>query len=283
MSKFKEIRETLGKDLTEIANDTKIRTSYLKAIEERDFKHLPVEVYTRAYIKEYARYLGVDPNETIIEYENYLTAKRNSKVPIETRPLHSEKPIDRLTNSLKKSYESNKLTINYIPFSLVKLALIVLIMTLSGYLLLTYQSKYHGINEVGEYKPPAIVVKAKEDINVSPQGKENLSEDSKQEGQVIALNKDDKSTKDIAQTFKHNLSIVAIEKVWLQIIIDNKEKKDLTLNAGQQLHYKANESFKLLIGNAGGIKIQFNNKLLENLGDSGKVIKITLPEQSSDT
>ncbi len=80
MSKLlKKQREDLGKNIKEIAANTRIKKSCLQSIEDEDYEKLPPEVYTRGYIKEYAKYLGL-PTETILEpYEKYLEMQGEAK------------------------------------------------------------------------------------------------------------------------------------------------------------------------------------------------------------
>ncbi len=86
-SVMKERREQLGKDISEIANITRIKGSYLRAIEEEDYVKLPVEVYTRGYIKEYAEFLGIPADLALNPYEKYMESKGAPK-----GKEHSEKP-----------------------------------------------------------------------------------------------------------------------------------------------------------------------------------------------
>jgi hypothetical protein len=48
------------------------------------------------------------------------------------------------------------------------------------------------------------------------------------------------------------------------------------LKPGEKIEYKA-ASFDMDIGNAGGIKIKFRGKEIENLGKSGQVVRLRLP------
>jgi flagellar biosynthesis protein FlhG len=57
---LKNLRESAGASLREVAEISKISTRYLRAIEENDFDALPAEVYVRGFASEYARILGVD-------------------------------------------------------------------------------------------------------------------------------------------------------------------------------------------------------------------------------
>lgn len=69
---LKERREELGKNIKEIAKITRVRANYLKAIEEEEFSTLPIPVYTKGYIKEYAKFLGVPVDLALAPYERYL-------------------------------------------------------------------------------------------------------------------------------------------------------------------------------------------------------------------
>ncbi|MGO9378789.1 MAG: helix-turn-helix domain-containing protein [Dissulfurispiraceae bacterium] len=83
MSKlFKTTREDIGSSLREVAKHTRIKESCLVAIEEEDYDKLPVEVYTRGYIKEYAKYLKLPTDAGIEPYEKYLeiNKKYNDKL-----------------------------------------------------------------------------------------------------------------------------------------------------------------------------------------------------------
>jgi cytoskeletal protein RodZ len=65
---LKEKREELGLDLKKVAHTLRIQYEYLKAIENNNLAKLPPAVYTRAYIREYARFLNVDSGTLLDEY-----------------------------------------------------------------------------------------------------------------------------------------------------------------------------------------------------------------------
>ena len=53
-------RERLGHELQTVANQLRIRLSYLEAIEEARFKDLPGTTYAVGFVRSYADYLGLD-------------------------------------------------------------------------------------------------------------------------------------------------------------------------------------------------------------------------------
>lgn len=64
---LKEEREAKNLTLDDIQDMTKIQKRYLQAIEDNEFHRLPGRFYARAFIKEYALVLGLDPN-TLLSY-----------------------------------------------------------------------------------------------------------------------------------------------------------------------------------------------------------------------
>ncbi|MDD5343317.1 MAG: DUF4115 domain-containing protein, partial [Smithella sp.] len=72
------------------------------------------------------------------------------------------------------------------------------------------------------------------------------------------------------------LIISAIEETWIRIKADQNPSFQVLLKAGEKFERKA-ASFDMDIGNAGGIKIQFKGKNMENLGKSGQVVHLRLP------
>ena len=63
-----EARERKGVDLYRAERDTKIRARYLGALERGDYKELPGPVYTKGFLRNYALYLGLDPEDVLIQW-----------------------------------------------------------------------------------------------------------------------------------------------------------------------------------------------------------------------
>ena len=60
---LEKIRTQLAIPLQEIANKTRINITYLQFIEQDYYKGLPVEVYLRSYLIQYAQTIGFDPKK----------------------------------------------------------------------------------------------------------------------------------------------------------------------------------------------------------------------------
>jgi cytoskeletal protein RodZ len=66
---LRETREQKGVSLEEVEEVTRIRQKFLQALEEGDFGALPGEAYVKGFLRTYAVYLELDPEEVIAIYE----------------------------------------------------------------------------------------------------------------------------------------------------------------------------------------------------------------------
>jgi hypothetical protein len=65
---LRKAREHRALTLEEAARDTKLRVGQLRALETEDFESLGGEVYTRASLRTYAAYLGLNPDKVMDAY-----------------------------------------------------------------------------------------------------------------------------------------------------------------------------------------------------------------------
>src|SRR4051812_40492591 len=86
-------RERKGVDLYRAERDTKIRARYLAALERGEYRELPGDVYTKGFLRNYALYLGLDPEEVIGQWRRERgdtpAPKTVLKVP---RPIAQPRP-----------------------------------------------------------------------------------------------------------------------------------------------------------------------------------------------
>jgi cytoskeletal protein RodZ len=61
-------RERKGVDLYRAERDTKIRARYLAALERGDYRELPGAVYTKGFLRNYALYLGLEPEDILTQW-----------------------------------------------------------------------------------------------------------------------------------------------------------------------------------------------------------------------
>ncbi len=87
-------RERKGVDLYRSERDTKIRARYLGALERGDYRELPGAVYTKGFLRNYALYLGLDPEDVIRQWKR---ERGDAAVPAEPvlsvpKPLAAPRP-----------------------------------------------------------------------------------------------------------------------------------------------------------------------------------------------
>lgn len=82
-------RERRGLSLDQAAEDTRIREKFLRAIESGDYQTLPGAVYTRGFLRNYAHYLGLDPDDLVAQFQ----AERGT--PDAPRSFEPMRPIMR--------------------------------------------------------------------------------------------------------------------------------------------------------------------------------------------
>lgn len=79
-----EARVARGLTLEDCERDTRISKRYLDALEREDWKIFPAPVYSRAFLRTYAQYLGLDPHALMRQF-------KEQEAP-EIRPLPEIRP-----------------------------------------------------------------------------------------------------------------------------------------------------------------------------------------------
>ncbi|MDR2067435.1 MAG: helix-turn-helix domain-containing protein [Holosporaceae bacterium] len=69
LGELKKFRKSKGLSLHHVAGVLKIKESYLRAIEEKDYAQLPEYVYAVGFIKNYATFLGADCEAAVEQFK----------------------------------------------------------------------------------------------------------------------------------------------------------------------------------------------------------------------
>ena len=91
---FREARIQSGKSIEDAVRETKIAKKYLVAIENEDFDIFPGETYLIGFLRNYAQFLGLEPDEMVIKYRDYKIQEQPA--PIEqlvARPKNARRNI----------------------------------------------------------------------------------------------------------------------------------------------------------------------------------------------
>ena len=98
-------------DLQQISNELKLSTRFLEAIENEQFERLPGGVFTRSFVRQYARLLGLDEDELAAEAARLAEPPADlSPIETKTRPSVSGFPLppavswDRVSDGLRTGW-----------------------------------------------------------------------------------------------------------------------------------------------------------------------------------
>lgn len=109
---LKSHRETKKITLDEVSQKTRISKKYLEAIESDDFDEIPAEIYRKGFIRNYAKFLGLNPDELLKKYDETQKLTEN--------PNKDDKILNFKINESKERLSP----IQWIIISILSLALI---------------------------------------------------------------------------------------------------------------------------------------------------------------
>jgi len=127
--KLKEKREENGVSVEEAAEDLKMRPSQIISLEEgkkEDFKDV---VFLKYFIRDYAKYLGLDGEELVDEFNEFLF-DFTSKIPLEEieKAKNSKNANKEVASPYTETKEKNK------AFKVILVSLVIIVvLTIIGY------------------------------------------------------------------------------------------------------------------------------------------------------
>ena len=92
--RFRAAREARGLSLSDVSEQIRIRSVYLAAIEEERWSAIGAPVYIRGFLRTYARFLGLAPEDVVTEFN----AETEQSLPDERPSAESPAPPERPSN-----------------------------------------------------------------------------------------------------------------------------------------------------------------------------------------
>ena len=251
-------REMRGVTLEEISASTKISVRFLKAIEAEEFDKLPGGIFTRSFIRSYAKYLGLDDERLLAE------------CPLAVSP-REDASLKRLGATQPPAGGSISRTL---PTLGVAAALL-----LGGYLIYRYSRR-------GTESPP----NASGEVSAAPASTQSQSEPPptpapdgtiRQTPQSASTSSQPSPPGSLPKAMKAGedglvLQIAPKDRVWVSVEADGKTVLQRVLNPNETQTIKAKQFFDLTIGNAEGIVLTLNDQTLKPLGRRGEVKSVHL-------
>ena len=297
---FRQVRETKGLTIDEVASKTRIRTDFVKALEDGNFAKLPDQVFARGFVRSYARSLGLDEDDAIHRFTQSAGA-------------FYDKQVERERLKIRQAEEERKRQANRkavaIAIGIAILTLIFLLSREQSSLLVrrsssdlpasaskrtsppTPESQDAPPSQQAEAVPPAPNTKPSESPVASAKtsegdtagpvtgpastapavselaapGPSSLGSDGPLGG--ISLEGSGATEGQLA------LDLEATELSWVVVQIDGGSPQEALLRPGEKARWKGQDQFILTLGNAGGVKAELNGKPQKPFGPSGKVAR----------
>ena len=94
--------------VSEISDKTKIPSKYIDAIQEGKFQDLPAEIFAKSQIERLFKFLKIDPNNALKDYEEFISPVENQD---EEQKIDIEEPIKE---KLLKIFDIERLKNSYV-------------------------------------------------------------------------------------------------------------------------------------------------------------------------
>lgn len=246
MSSFGETlrreRELRGIDLREVAEATKISVRFLQALENGRLDILPGGIFPRAFVRQYAAYLGLDPERTVAEFMYSSGAASAAAPAIEAAapaaPVKRTRPL---------------------PVGVVLGALAALVLVLLA---------WQGLRDRGTGEPEV-------QAQSTPQAPATFPSDRVFPAPTAT------PPAALSPTEGLVLEIVARQACWVAVQADGVRVIDRVLAQGETQRLNARRELVLSVGNAGGVAIAINGRNGVALGRDGEVRRnIVITHQS---
>jgi cytoskeletal protein RodZ len=92
-NRLKEARLAKGLSLEDLQSITKIQKRYLIGIEEGNYSSMPGNFYVRAFVKQYAEALQLNPDEIFETYKSEIPATHNEDLPEQLSRVKTRKTV----------------------------------------------------------------------------------------------------------------------------------------------------------------------------------------------
>jgi cytoskeletal protein RodZ len=254
---LKAARIRAGLTLQQLATKTRIDLKFLEYLEDGNFSFLP-ELYVKAFLKEYARFVAIDEKVILKKYEAYKAGKEyaepqpetiidkikelkeskfeKAKETPQTKPIPPyNSPSDEQENPFNAFFSDKKNVV------LIGAAAGVLVLFLAIWFLFIHKSS---------------------DIVVERPYEEVVNESKSR------YTEDEPGT--AAQTDSLKLTITATDTCWVKVLIDSSRNEEFKLYPHNSKQVSAGSNFKLTLGNSFRVQLNLNNKPL-NLDAKTKV------------
>jgi cytoskeleton protein RodZ len=234
--RFRAAREARGLSLSDVAEQIRIRSVYLSAIEEENWNAIGAPVYVRGFLRTYARCLGLDPEEAVAAF--------NLTQPAPAQPQGLARAQAPKGEAFPARFGSLLIWIAG--------TVAVLLVAFVVYNELTMSNRGATTAALSPSAVPSATLAA----SATPSGVAPAPRPS-----ALPVTDGAKS-----------LALVLSAPSWLRVTVDGNVSMEGTFPAGTSKTFHG-KSALVRIGNAGGVQIYVDGKDVGKLGKSGDVVE----------
>lgn len=254
-------REQMGLTIDDVSQITKIRSKYIRALEEGNVYEIPGRVYALGFLKSYCELLNLNYRE-LQEYFNENYQEKDDFV----KSLETAVPEER--RGQLNNFNNKRVVL----FALLGACILV------GGIYFFVHGKEKTPNQPPVTPPVAQEPVTPQTPNVGGETANN-GQTGKQPGikmnwsaLTLTLDFEQINLLSLGQQEGVEVQVEAIGTCWTRSVIDNGEAQDETLRAGDIRTYSGTEKVELRFGNAGMVKVTVNGVLQEDIGEKGRVV-----------
>jgi Helix-turn-helix domain/Domain of unknown function (DUF4115) len=238
---FRSERLRQGLKVSEIAASIKIRPDLLEAIEAENFERLPGGAYRKSFVRQYAHALGLNEEEALTSFQ-----EQHYEPPVALPPPVPAKPSQalRMAGALAALVAAGFIYREAVSYA-----------TSESHVLKTELRHAASAPAEGVHHEPAYTRHA------ATQG----------EAARIDQQADPRTGTGTEPGRPVRVSMSVTEPVWISVKCDGTSIFTGTLEGGEVKRFEASSQLTVLMGNAGGLAIQLNEKPLAPLGAHGEI------------
>ncbi len=255
--RLQKARLEQGLDLAAVAARTRIQGKYLAAIEADDRSSLPSGFFFKSFVNQYARVVSLDTTEIDAEIDRLLKTEAPLLLPGQDgMPIRRAEPLYPTRRyARRKMYASAA-------------ALLLVMLSCSGVYAWwhTHPSMLEALKKLTDRNPSRETAAAPATV---PAVSVAMAATIQPPAQSIPV-----------PANKVLLDLTAREKTWVSISSEGKVVFAGLLGANETKTVEGKEGAKMKVGNAAGIDVRLNGKLLGPLGARGQVLVVVFTQDS---
>lgn len=276
-TRLKEARLSKGYSLDDLQEITKIQKRYLVGIEEGNYSIMPGSFYVRAFIKQYAEAVGLNPEEILETFKSELPGTPNDQV---------SQSLTQTSTRRKVSKTSSNKMMEAMPKVIVALFIIVIIVAIW----VLFQNRSNSGTGESNDTPPVMEYDKKPkpiDNEKDKEEEDKKAQANTEKEQTEDVTPDDSKTEEVKQTISagtieadgattsYTLTGTDTFKIRIEVSgptfigIRNQQQQELLTDtrvykAGEIVEFDAtSQSYaRIRLGNSTQAKVYINDELL---------------------